>query len=49
MVDLTIALLVLFFFRYLLSKDSPSNVKEVTFTESDASAWKKQVSCEKQE
>jgi hypothetical protein len=40
--------LILFLFRYLIAKDSPENVKEVTFTESDASVWKKQVSCEKQ-
>jgi hypothetical protein len=34
--------------KYLIAKDSPDNVKEVSFTESDASVWKKQVSCEKQ-
>ncbi|CAB4003897.1 5 -3 exoribonuclease 1, partial [Paramuricea clavata] len=34
--------------KYLIAKDSPENVVEVTLTESDASVWKKTVSCEKQ-
>lgn len=38
-----------FHYRYIIAKDLPENIMEVNLTESDASAWRRQVYSEKSE